>query len=353
MTAGRRASRIAMLLGVLLVALWAPRPAAAGDTLTVIGGSNAAAFPEVLDHVAEYAGFFKDEGLTVNKQYSGSAGTAAQLVATGKADIATLSVEPMMQGYVKGLRLQLFFSRVSRYNYVLAVLSDSPIKTLADFKGADIGELNVASASELSAESMLAGAGLKKTDYAFVPIGSGTQGMSALALRKVAGASFPALELGTYEVLGNMKFRYFRHPILADVSNVGFAATPAVIESKSDALKRFCRAMVKAAILIRENPQLAARYYLTGAGLKVTDDAIATTARVIGALEDDLPGADPSSKRIGYIPPQGMAVYSKFLTDMGLVSQPVPASAVVTDRFIDYANDFDHKAFIAQIKNEH
>ena len=259
----------------------------------------------------------------------------------------------MLAGYVKGLHLQLFFSRVARYNYVLAVLDDSPIKRLADFKGTTIGELNAASASELSAESMLAGAGLQKSDYSFVPIGPGAQGMSAIAAKKVAGVSFPALELGTYEVLGNMKFRYFRHPILSDVSNVGFAATPAVIEAKGDILRRYCRAMVKAALLIRENPQLAARYFLTGAGLRITPDAVRTTAGVIEALEDDLPAADPSSPKIGYISPKGMQIYSTFLADMGLVNQVVPASAVVTDRFIDYANAFDRTAFIARIKTMH
>ena len=45
-----------------------------------------------------------------------------------------------------------------------------------------------------------------------------------------------------------------------------------------------------------------------------------------------------------------MNVLTKFLYDNGLTSQPIPASAIVTNQFIPYANDFDHKAFIAQAK---
>jgi hypothetical protein len=45
-----------------------------------------------------------------------------------------------------------------------------------------------------------------------------------------------------------------------------------------------------------------------------------------------------------------MGFLANFLYQNGLTSQLVPTSAIVTDRFITFANDFDHKAFIAQAK---
>jgi hypothetical protein len=48
-----------------------------------------------------------------------------------------------------------------------------------------------------------------------------------------------------------------------------------------------------------------------------------------------------------------MRVLTKFMADNGLTTSVVPASAIVTDQFIDYANDFDHKAFIAKAKAVH
>jgi len=130
-------------IAALLLAAALPSRAVADDTLVLIGGSNAAGFYEVLEHTAERAGFFKEEHIDLVNQYTSSAATAAQLVASGKADIAGLSVEAVLQGFDYGLRLVLFWARDPTYNNVLGVLADSPIRTLADFKGKDIGEINV------------------------------------------------------------------------------------------------------------------------------------------------------------------------------------------------------------------
>jgi hypothetical protein len=102
--------------------------------------------------------------------------------------------------------------------------------------------------------------------------------------------------------------------------------------------------------LIRENPGLAARYFLQGSGQKVTDDALDRETRVLQLSVGQLMGLDPSSTTIGYMPIRGMEVYCRFLAANGVTTTLVPASAVVTNQFIAYANDFDHRAFIAHVK---
>jgi NitT/TauT family transport system substrate-binding protein len=326
-------------------------PARAGDALTVISGASAGGFYDVLTSVAERAGYFKEQNLTVDVQFAGNPFSASQLVATGKADIAAMSINPILQGYEKGLRLQAFFARDPHFDSVLAVLDDSPIHTLADFRGAVLGETSTGGPPEVAANSLLAGAGLKKGDVTYVPIGTGSQGLSAIAGKRVAGAAFPFPELARYEIEGHLKFRYFWHPVLKDIGNAAFSAAPATIQTKGALLERFSRAMVKASILIRENPQLAARYFLTGAGTGgVTPEGLQSEARLLQLTQDQLPGYDPNNPRIGYISPVGIGVLAQFFYDNGLTSGVVPAAAVVTDRFIAYANDFDHKAFAAQVK---
>jgi NitT/TauT family transport system substrate-binding protein len=338
------------IAGALAVLALTARPAVADDVLNVVGASNAAGAFEVLDHVAQGAGFFKEQHLIVNKDYVAFAATAAQLVASGKADIASLTVEPVIIGYQKGLRMQYFLGEDPQYVDVLAVLDDSPIRSLADFKGAVIGEPAAASPAEISARSMLAGAGLKKSDYAFAAIGYGPQALAALVSKRVAGAAAPAGAFISESVDGNVTFRFFRHPILRDIGTYGFAATPGTIQTKGDQLRRFSRAIVEAAILTRENPRLAARYFLEGAGLKTTGEATAKEARVLVLSQADLIGADPSSRKIGLMPLLGIEVLCKFLAESGETIGVVPASQIVTDRFIDFANDFDHAAFAAHVK---
>jgi NitT/TauT family transport system substrate-binding protein len=345
----RRLAPAAVALACALAACFAaPRAAAADDDVTLIGGSTPAGFFEVLEYVAERAGYFKTEHLNVTTQFAGGASAAAQLVASGHGDICALGFEPIIQGYEKGLRLTAFFSRDPRNYNVVGVLDDSPIRTLADFKGKSLGEYSPGSPAEISTNSMLYGAGLKKGDVAYIPIGSGAQAIAALTSGKVAGAAFPYQELATYEVVAHLKFRFFWHPILKDISNVGYAATPATIQTKGDILRRFARAQAKAAVFIRVNPRLAARYFLDGAGLAVTPASLDNETRVLELSQDQLPAFDPTSKRIGDISLRNWDVFTRWFAANGLTSALVPVSAVATDQFIPFANDFDHKALIAQ-----
>jgi NitT/TauT family transport system substrate-binding protein len=231
----------------------------------------------------------------------------------------------------------------------LGVPLDSPIKTLADFKGTNIGEPTIGSAAEVATKSMLAGAGLGKSDYSFLPVGAGASGLNALDTNRVAGLAVAYAEFVTYEVVANKEFRFFRHPLLKDVPNTGYAATPATILAKGDLLRRYSRAIVKAALFTRSNPAAAARLYLQlqVGGERANDGALQNITRELTLLGEYLPAADPTNARIGYLPIRGIELYSKVLTDYGITSQVVPGSAIITDQFIAFANAFDHRAVIA------
>jgi ABC-type nitrate/sulfonate/bicarbonate transport system substrate-binding protein len=340
----------AFVAGLLLAALCLPRPAAADDTLTVVSS-----FPggiEVLEEVANKGGLYKAEHLNVDKVYSGNASACAQMVGTGKGDVCGMSIESIISGYPKGLRLQTFLSRNRSYDYVLAVPSDSPIRTLADFKGQPIGEPGVASPVEIAANDMLMGAGLKRSDIVFVPVGVEGQALAALTSKKIAGLADSDVAVATKTAVSGIKFRIFRDPILDSLPNVAFAARPDVIAAKADVLKRYARAIVKAALLIHFNPELAARYALEseGGGSNITPAAIQTEVKQLASLRDELIGADPANPRIGAMPLKGVQLYCKFFYDTGLTSTLVPATEIVTNQFVDYANDFDKKAWIADVK---
>ncbi len=344
---------IVLVAALLATVLGAPKPAVADEDLTLIAGAQQTAFFEILEYVAEDAGFFKEQHLHVDVQFAGNPGSAAQLVASGKGDVCSISTEPIIQGYDKGLRLQAFFSRDPQYLWVLAVPANSPIHTLADFKGTTLGEYSPGSPAEISTNAMLQGAGLKKSDVSYLVIGSGAQAISALNEGKVAAAAFPYPELAIYEANAGQKYRFFWNPLLKDIGDVAFAARPDTIQTKADALRRFSRAIAEAAVLIRENPQVAARYFLQSAGVKPTDEAMANEVRLLEISQDQLPAANPASKTIGLMSELGMSVYAKWMADNGMSAHVVPAPAIVTDQFIPYANDFDHRALIAKAKAMH
>jgi ABC-type nitrate/sulfonate/bicarbonate transport system substrate-binding protein len=117
-----------------------------------------------------------------------------------------------------------------------------------------------------------------------------------------------------------------------------------VIAAKGDALQRFSRAIVKASLLVRYNPAAAARALLTADGKPIDDADLRRKTAELTAWEDDLPAADPDSQRIGAISMSGMQAYIQLLKDAGVTKTVLPVSQVVTDQFIEFANDFDHKS---------
>ncbi len=340
----------AVLVAIFALALGTGSPARADDTLRVV-----AAFPggiEVLENVALLAGLYKAEHLDVDKEYAGSASACAQLVATGKADVCAASMEPTILGYDKGIRMQTFFSRVNRYTYEIVTLADSPIHTMDDFKGKLIGTSSPGDTTEVVATNMLAGAGLKKGDYSFAPVGAGAQAMAALASHRVDALSTVFTDAIPQAAAAGVPIRQFRSPILESVRNSGFAATPATIASKGDLLARYARAIAKASVIIRENPDVAARYALAALhnSAPVTPEALRREAGVLRAMKDSYAGADPMNPRIGSIHPTSVALYCQFFYNAGLTSALVPASAIMTNQFIAAANDFDHKAWLADVR---
>lgn len=334
-----------------LLAVW-PLAAAAqpDDTLVVLGGSLNVTLFDTQDAVAEGAGFYRAEHLTIVKQFTGTASNCTQLLALGKGDVCGSGMEPIIAGYDKGVRAQFFFNRDPRYDYVTAVLDDSPIRTLADFKGKNLGEYNVGSASEIATNTLLAGAGLRKSDYTFTPIGGGAQALLALTSGKIEGVSFPDAELAVDTVVGKVKFRVWRDPIIDDVPNVGYMSSPATIAAKGDLLRRYARAMAEAALFIRYNPVAAARYWLADAHQRVTPEALRTVATEIALFQSDFPAADPANEHIGAFPLRGIQLYCRYLYNAGLTKDVVPAGAIVTNRFVAFANAFDHRAVIAMAK---
>jgi NitT/TauT family transport system substrate-binding protein len=334
------------MAAVLLAgALVATPPARADDNLTLILGARTPALMNTLNLVAEGAGFYRDERLVVTRSSSNGALDAAQACSSGRIDICPIGIEPPITNYADGIRLKMFLSRASKFAYVIAVPEASPIRTLGDLRGKNVGVhvINAAASGAFTTTSTLSLAGLKPGDYTLLPIGYENQAADALASGKVAAAAFPYYEFIPFIVDGR-KLRIFQHPTLKHVPNTGYAAAPSVIAAKGDALRRFSRAIVKAALFIRYDPAAAARVLLTAERRPFSVDDVRRRTAELTAWQEELPAADPRNRRIGAFPIAGVQRYIQLLADSGVIKAPIPATEVVTDEFIGFANDFDRDA---------
>jgi len=318
--------------------------ARADDSLSLVLGRT----PELMNTLnltAQGAGFYKEEHLRVTVSRVKSSLDAQQACSSGQFDICPIGIEPLITNYDKGVRLKMFLTRAAKFTYVYAVLDDSPIRSLADLKGKNIGVHSSDGASATAAtESGLKVAGVEPYEYKLVTIGKDNDAIEALVSGKVDAAALPYYEFIPYIIAGR-KLRIFPHPALENVTNSGYAISPAVLATKGGPVKRFSRAIVKSALLIRYNPQAAGRAILIALDKPFNDaDLNRKTAELI-AWEAYLPAGDPDSNRIGALGPEGIQDYIELMKSAAVVANPPPATALVTNEFVGPANDFDHAAF--------
>jgi NitT/TauT family transport system substrate-binding protein len=308
------------------------------ERLSFVLGKRTPALMDTLNRVARGAGFYAAEDLMVEPVRAEGAADAAEICSRTEGAVCPIGIEPLFTGYADGIRLQFFLARLARYTYVMGVPVDGPIRTPADFRGAKIGVhiLGAGSAGKVAVDSMMAAFGLSESDYSLVAVGYEDDAMDALLSGRVGAAAFPAYELIPFELAGH-KLRVFPHPLLANIVNAGYAASPATIANRPDALRRFARAIVKAAVFTGRNPEAAARHVLDGTPGAA---AVEHMARAI-ALWDALPGTDPNNPQIGFVPLEGIDLYGRILTSHGLLAHAPPAAELVTNAFVAFANDFD------------
>ena len=113
--------------------------ARADDTLSVVLSGRTPALMNALNLLAEGAGFYKEEHLTVTRISVNGALEAVQTCSSGKGDICPVGIEPLITNYADGIRLKMFLSRARHFAYVIAVPEEGPIHQLTDLKGKTIG----------------------------------------------------------------------------------------------------------------------------------------------------------------------------------------------------------------------
>jgi NitT/TauT family transport system substrate-binding protein len=331
-------------LGTCAVLLLALRPALADDPLSVILGDKTPPLMNSLNLIAQGAGFYRDEHLNVTTILVDGTDKVMDACTSGTADICPIGIEAAITAYGQGKQLKMFLTRASKFGYVLTALEDSPIKSLADFRGKTIGVHTLTGASPvLTTQSALATVGLKPTDYTLVAIGMSDSAATAISSGKVQAAALPLYELIPY-LVGGMKLRIWHHPTLGSAANAGYLSAPSVLAAKHAAIGRFSRAIVKASVLIHYHPDIAARAMLSAVGKPFTSEDVQRRTAELNAWQQDLPAANPDSRQIGAPSLPVMQRYLQLLKDAGAVKTLIPVADVATDEFVAFANDFDRKA---------
>ena len=327
-------------------------PVAAKDATQVIYQS-AASSPTIgiiPIGVADALGFFEEEGVELEVRYGQGGPMAAQILATGNADMSQITYEPFIKGYEQGLRGKYVLASWDILIYYIGVPADSPIKTVEDLKGKLIGVPSMASASVTIARSILRSAGITPDDSIFQPVGISASAVTALTRGQIdAYASFHSA-FASFPRAG-VEMRYFRHPVAANIGNGGYFVSQKAIEEKHEAIQGVLRALVKAQYFISLAPEKAIRlYWEQYPTTRIGGSDEEAMAKAMSELSFDQASIVPlpvPGQTYGHVDPKGVETYLGVLKGEGYIDETIPASEVVDDQFIKAANEIDFDAIRA------
>jgi NitT/TauT family transport system substrate-binding protein len=188
---------------------------------------------------------------------SGSA-AALQLLIAGDADIGNIGILEFIAAKKRQptLPLSLIYCHDYRSSYVTVVPEDSPIKTVADFKGKSVGVLSLAAGTVPTVKAMARQAGIDPASVQFIAVGADAAALVALKSGRVDALSFFIGSVAGLENLG-MKFRSFS----PEVSSGVFATSNAFLTKNRDLAVRGLQGIALSTRFAQLNPAAAARNY--------------------------------------------------------------------------------------------
>jgi NitT/TauT family transport system substrate-binding protein len=241
----------------LSLAPWAAQ-AAAMSKVRYVHSSPVARPYHAYSFSGKNAGLYEKIGLDPEFLFiSGSAATL-QLLISGDADIGNIGILEFIASKKKQptLPLSVVYCHDYRGSYVTIVPEDSPIKSVADFRGKTVGVLSLAAGTVPTLKAMAREAGIDPASIQFVSVGADAVAMAALKSARIDAYSHFIGAIAGLENMG-MKFRSFA----PDVSSGVFVTNNALLARDRDLVVRGLQGIALSTRFAQLNPVAAARNY--------------------------------------------------------------------------------------------
>jgi len=289
-------------------------------------------------YVGQKMGFFENEGLNVEVNYSQGDSVTIQAINTGQAQIMSGTPEALIHGYEKGLHGVLFYQVYRNLIYSVAVPEGGKIHSPADLAGKTIGVSSMGSTGLIIAKVTAKDAGADPGSLKFLPVGTGQRALSALKDGQVDALSLWDAAYAQIETAApDMKLTYWRPPSLSKVGDGGYFTTWDLIQKMPNALAHFTRAIQKSLAAIHNDPAKALEIYweVNPSGKPKGSDA---DAHRIGLKQLEILGR---SFDLSGVPAEvdvpSLNAYIKTFVDMGLITKAPPIDEFVTNAFVPIA----------------
>jgi NitT/TauT family transport system substrate-binding protein len=209
--------------------------------------------------VALVKGYFKEEGLNITGLISSAGGGTSlrNMLAGGGVPYGEVNPGVVVSAILAGADLRIVSDNVLTVaEFVWAVKSDSPIKSIKDFKGKKIGYTNPRSTSQALARMLLQAGGYTEADAELVKTGGFGEGIAALDSGQIDIA--PITEPLWSKLKGKYRAVVVANDVLPPLDNVVGVATVEMLEKRGDFIRAVIRARRKAVKFMKEHPDEAA-----------------------------------------------------------------------------------------------
>lgn len=300
--------------------------------------------------VAQHLGYFKEENLDVDIQFTSGSGDSARLTGVGRGDIGLGGSDAVLIAVAGGAPLTSVYTHQQGSIFGVGVLADGPIKEVKDLKGKTIGVASFGSGALAIAKAMMKEAGLDpEKDATFIEIGVGAGAASALSSGRVDATAHWDTMWYQFERQG-LKLRVFESPKFDEFFGSTVNVREESLQKSPEVIEAFLRAFNKGIVFSLENPTAA----IEAMG-KLVPEVLKDKEQSIGIMQ-------VRARKTWGLPPQAGGVlgwnsverwkkYHDFLLETGQLKQPVDVAKVWDDRFLRAAMAFDQAAIKQQARN--
>lgn len=298
-----------------------------------------------------YLGYWKAEGLDVEVLPS-TASAAIQALVTGNAEFAYSGPSGAMAAREKGAKIKAVYLNVRENIYYPAVLENSPIKSIADFRGKVIGVSSYGAQMNYIFKAMLEEAGLDPAnDVRFVEIGVGPQALTALTSNRADIWGTWDSQIATVENMG-FGVRRFSSPFSESLSfGAGYYVREDYLEKNREIIEKVLRGIAKGTVFAHANPEGAIKiHFETYPNTKPTgvdeETAFKQSLHIFKSRAVSL--KKKPGERWGEISAASVAATKDFLLKSGLLNKDFAPEEFFTNDLIDAANRFDEAEILKQ-----
>ena len=307
--------------------------------------------------VAEYLGYFRQEGITVEPLPLGSLALVSAQLSAGRIEVGASSMEFALTQLAKGEKYNqvAFFETAYPFKWAIAVKPESDLRSLAQLRGKRMGVTAFGITDFEMGKALLRLEGIDpEKDVTWTAVGAGVLAGLALSRGNVDALIYFDTGFGQIEAQG-IPLRYLDLPkSRPNVGGILFWTTPTLISSSRAEIVGFGRATAKAQAFILENPRAAAEIFLraypeAAPKGKSREEQIAATLVPIVKRMPLYKHYDPMVKDVGFISPAEISEEARFYgVDQKIGDQ---LTHLFTNELAPETSAFDVDKIVAEAKS--